>query len=243
MTDCTKLQAWPKTINKQRKRIVYLITYLMPRLTINPNKHGQEDRWNSVGLTFMPGRRFPDVRAVPTKVITAFRRHNWINTQTPIPPLSFQRHFRHSSWTSFPSVMDNGGGLQLSQGKKNTPKHWDNTVLMASKWWGSHTLMYFNSVNTAEQIFPDFLLNTGGYRRVQSTDLKYWSANKRFRFIPASKVAMTDLCLLNYAIRETKPQARLYHLKGRDLGSKNNLQFNKKTKRNQKRENRRVEKE
>lgn len=88
--------------------------------------------------------------------------------------------------------------------------------------------MYFNSVNTAEQIFPDFLLNTGGYRRVQSTDLKYWSANKRFRFIPATKVAMTDLCLLNYAIRETKPQARLYHLKGRDLGSKNNLQFNKK---------------
>lgn len=93
--------------------------------------------------------------------------------------------------------------------------------------------MYFNSVNTAEQIFPDFLLNTGGYRRVQSTDLKYWSANKRFRFIPATKVAMTDLCLLNYAIRETKPQARLYHLKGRDLGSKNNLQFNNKKKKKQ----------
>lgn len=114
MTDCTKLQAWPKTINKQRERIVYLITYLMPRLTINPNKHGQEDRWNSVGLTSMPGRRFPDVRAVPTGAITAFRRRNWINTQTPIPPLSFQRHFKHSCWTSFPSVIDHGGGKNAS---------------------------------------------------------------------------------------------------------------------------------
>lgn len=104
MTDWTKLQAWPKTINKQRERIVYLITYLMPQLTRNPNKHGQEDRWNSVGLTSMPGPRFPDVRAVPTEAITAFQRRNWINTQTPIPPLSFQRHFQHSSPTSFPSA-------------------------------------------------------------------------------------------------------------------------------------------
>lgn len=127
MTDCTKLQAWTKTINKQRERIVYLITYLMPRLTINPNKHGQEDRWNSVGLTSMPGRRFPVVRAVPTGAITAFRRRNWINTQTPIPPLSFQfqRHFKHSCWTSLPSAIDHGGGgvktllpMQLSQGRK-----------------------------------------------------------------------------------------------------------------------------
>lgn len=45
-------------------------------LTVNPNKHGQEDRWNSVGLTFVPGRRFPHVRAVPTGAITVFRRHN-----------------------------------------------------------------------------------------------------------------------------------------------------------------------
>lgn len=174
MTDCTKLQAWPKTINKQRERIVYLITYLMPRLTISPNKHGQEDRWNSVGLTSMPGRRFPDVRTVPAGVITAFRRCNWINTQTPIPPLSFQHHFKHSSWTSFPSVI---GGLktplptQHYQGRKNTP------VLMALKWWGSHALMYFNSVKTAEQIFPV------GYWWIQAYPKyrpKARSANKRF---------------------------------------------------------------
>lgn len=46
----------------------------MPRLTINPNKHGREDRRNSAGSTSMPRRRAPDVRAVPTAAITAFQR-------------------------------------------------------------------------------------------------------------------------------------------------------------------------
>lgn len=132
----------------------------MPQLTINLNKHGQEDRWNSVGWTSMPGRRFPAVRALPTGAITAFRRRNWINIQTPIPALSLQRHFKHSSWMSVPSMMDHGveseiktprlmsicplSAAQPMEKKKHPPKDRDNTVLKASKRWGPHSWMYLN---------------------------------------------------------------------------------------------------
>lgn len=164
MTDCTKLQAWPKTINKQREKIVYLITYLMPRLTMNPNKHGQEDWWNCVGWISMPGRRFPNVRAVPTGAITAFRRPNWINTPTPIPPLSFQCHLKHSSWTSFPSAMNHWGGeltknassdvnlsnLCSSAGKKKHPIRLGQHDSHGLKVMGVTRLNILNSVNTVK---------------------------------------------------------------------------------------------